>query len=54
MPDEVMRDLLDTTLQYHVSHKVQGNFGVHIHINTVEQGVSPGRFMVGRKDVWTS
>lgn len=44
-----MCDLLDTTLQYHVSHKIQGNFGVHTHINTVDQGVSPGRSMVGKK-----
>jgi len=49
MPDEVMRDLLDTTLQEHVSHKIQGNFELHIHINTAERGVSPGRSMVGKK-----
>lgn len=49
MPDEVVCDLLDTALQYHVSSKIQGNFGVHICVNTVEQGVSPGRPTVGKK-----
>lgn len=48
MPDEVMCDLLGTTLQYQVSHKIQGNFGVHL-CNAAEQGVSPGRSVVGKK-----
>jgi len=44
-----MCDLLDTTLQYHVSCKNQGNFGVHLCANTVEQEVTPGRSLVGKK-----
>lgn len=49
MPDEVMCDLLDTTLLYRVSCKNQGNFGIHLCVNTVEQEVTSGRSLVGKK-----